>query len=80
MKPRMVNTQRTEARRPGEPGGEIGRVAWSEHVAACERRGVDPERVAARGGLDYATLALLLGHEPRTWRPWADPDDAAREP
>lgn len=68
--PRRVHVQRTDARARTAPGGELGTVAWEEHTAACRARGVDPERVSAAGGLDYAAMALLLGWEPRTWERW----------
>ena len=68
--PRWVHVQRAEARREGQPGGVLGRVAWEEHVEACEAGGWDPERVAARGGWGYAEMVLLLGREPSTWRAW----------
>lgn len=68
--PRRAHCQRTEARARHEPGGEMGTIAWEEHVEACRVRGVDPERVAAAGGLDYAAVALLLGRVPATWQAW----------
>lgn len=70
LPPRRAHCQRTEARGRGEPGGEVGTIAWEEHVEACRVRGVDPERVAAAGGLDYAAVALLLGRVPATWQAW----------
>lgn len=71
LPPRRAHCQRTEARTRNEPGGELGTIAWEEHVEACARRKVDPERIAAAGGLDYAAVALLLGRVPATWRPWS---------
>lgn len=67
LPPRRAHVQRTEARAYGEPGGNLGTIAWEEHVAACRRRRVDPERMQCAGGLDYAAVTMLLGHEPRTW-------------
>lgn len=70
LPPRRAHCQRTDARARTARGGELGTVAWEEHVAACRARGVDPERAIAAGGLDYAAITLLLGYEPRTWERW----------
>lgn len=48
-----------------------GSIAWSEYLEAF--RGTIPstetEDVQRNVGYDYAGLTMLLGHEPRTWRP-----------
>lgn len=67
LPPRRAHVQRTEARGYGQPGGDLGTIAWPEHVEACKARGFNPERTQAAGGLDYAAVCLLLGREPRTW-------------
>lgn len=59
LPPRRAHCQRTEARGRNEPGGEVGTIAWEEHVEACRARGVD-----------YAAVALLLGRVPATWQAW----------
>jgi hypothetical protein len=52
-----------------------GTVSWVEYLEAYAkysgRYGNDqsPERLAARGGFGYYEMAMLLGHEPATWRP-----------
>ncbi len=70
LPPRRAHCQRTDARARTAKGGELGTVAWEEHAEACRVRGVDPEKVAAAGGLDFAAMALLLGREPGTWKRW----------
>lgn len=67
LPPRRAHVQMTQARSRQQPGGDLGTIAWPEHVDACHARGFDPERTQAAGGLDYAAVCLLLGREPKTW-------------
>jgi hypothetical protein len=51
-----------------------GTISWEEHVKAWEAYNAkygnhqDAERIAQRGGFDYAELLEFLGEEPKTWR------------
>lgn len=50
-----------------------GTIAWWEHEKAWEayhakwRSYQSAERIAERGGFDFAELVDFLGHEPTTW-------------
>ena len=52
-----------------------GTISWEEHLLAWSGysarygKGQSAERLAERGGFDYAELVEFLGHEPKTWAP-----------
>lgn len=65
---RRAPVQRTrDVRGPGSIEWEEHLLAWSGYNARYP--GQSAERIAERGGFDYAELLEFLGGEPRTWRP-----------
>lgn len=52
-----------------------GSITWDEHLRAWGaydaryHSGQSAERMAERGGFDYAELVMFLGKLPETWEP-----------
>ena len=59
-------------KRGGRPKGDI---LWEEHMECFEaywkkgHRSQSAARIAERGGFGYSEFQLLVGHEPKTWKP-----------